>query len=134
MRKKNEVTLYNGGLIVLGVLILIFVAQFVAQQKQEIKSKYEQIVENEKVAVSSYTDKELVQKYYEISAEIKSYEELLEKRKSVYIQSFGSSYFAQSGEGGGLKDYEIKKKLEALRKIRALYLSEIYERELKPVE
>ena len=27
MRKKDEVTLYNGGLIVLGVLILIFVAQ-----------------------------------------------------------------------------------------------------------
>lgn len=120
--------LYDAGGAVIAVLLLVgLVIVAVGEKKKEIKSKYQQVVETEREQTPNYTDKELIGKYYEVEAETKNYSDALQGR--YVVTKIGSSYF--SAPSGGLKSYEIRKRLEALRKIRAIYKAEMYSRGLE---
>lgn len=132
MRKKNEVTLYDGGLIVLLVFVCIVAVAVgqAGQEAKEIRRKCEERLAREKIAISSYADDELITNYYQIDAELEGALDDLEGARRGAGGGFAEG-FLRGYKGGVTEECLIKIKIDTLRQIRALYLTEIARRELK---
>jgi len=122
MRKKNEVMLYDGGLTLLLVLVVILTI-VLAQNAKRVKDECRERLTKERISTPYYSDNELITKYYQIEAELQN---ALGSAKKTIILPIGKGFIASSGKGT-----LIKKKINTLRQIRALYLAEIYKRGLK---
>ena len=132
MRKKNEVTLYDGGLIVLLVFVCIVVVAVgqAGQEAKEIRRKCEERLAREKIAISSYADDELITNYYQIDAELEGALDDLESARRGAGGGFAEG-FLRAYKGGVTEECLIKIKVDTLRQIRALYLTEIAKRGVK---
>ncbi len=132
MGKKNEVKLYDGGLIILLVLVGIIVVAVgqAGQEAKEIRRKYEERLVREEIAISSYADDELITNYYQIDAELEGALDDLEGARRGIGEGFAEG-FLREYKGGVTEERLIKIKVDTLRQIRALYLAEITRRGLK---
>lgn len=132
MKKKNEVTLYDGGLIVLLVFAIIVVVAIgqAGEEAKEIRRKSEERLARERIAISSYVDDELITNYYQIDAELEGALDDLESARRGTGGGFAEG-FLRGYKGGVTEERLIKIKVDTLRQIRALYLAEIARRGLK---
>jgi len=147
MRKKNGVTLYDGGLILLLVVVIIGFVVSVAKRQEQIKKEYGERLAKERIFVSTYSDNELIAKYYQIEAELQNaLDELGTARGQAMREEIGkinenytgggavggfAQGFSKSFNVGAINERLIKIKIKILRQIGALYLTEIAKRELK---
>ena len=142
MKKKNEVTLYDGGLMFLVIVVCILVLVGVGKITYEEKRKWEEIFTAERIAIPDYSDDELITNYYQIDAELQgALDDLesargqatrysLEQRKKTSEGGFGEG-FARTYNPGVANERFIKIKVDTLRQIIALYLAEIAKRGIK---
>lgn len=122
-KKKNEVTLYDGGLIALLVFVCVFALVAAGQKAKEVRRECEERLARERIAIPYYSDDELITRYYQIDAEL---QDLLESAEVTTILPMGKGFIASSG-----KRALTKKRINTVRQIRALYLTEIARRGLK---
>jgi len=123
MQKKRGVKLYDGGLIALLVFVCVLAVVAVGQRAKEVRRECEERLARERIAIPYYSDDELIANYYQIDAEL---EGLLESAEAAMILPMGKGFIVSSGKGA-----LTKKKINTLRQIRALYLTEIARRGLK---
>jgi len=122
-KKKNEVMLYDGGLIALLVFVCVFALVAAGQKAKEVRRECEERLATERIAIPYYSDDELITRYYQIDAEL---QDLLESAEVTTILPMGKGFIASSG-----KRALTKKRINTVRQIRALYLAEIARRGLK---
>lgn len=148
-KKKNEVTLYDGGLIALLVFVCILVVVATAKITEEVRRECEGRLARERIAIPHYSDDELITKYYQIGAELQGLLDDLEgARGQAARYSLEQSKKSSEGHSGGAaagfaegfskgfnpgvaNERLIKIKIGVLRQIKALYLTEIAKRRLK---
>jgi len=123
MRKRNEVTLYQGGLIALLVFVCILAVVAAGQRAKEARRACEERLARERIAIPSYADDELITRYYQIDAELQG---ALDSSKKIMILPMGKGFIGKFDRGK-----LVKIKIDTLRQIRALYLAEIAKRGLK---
>jgi len=123
MQKKGGVKLYDGGLIALLVFVCILAVVAVGQRTKEVRRECEERLARERRAIPYYSDDELIAKYYQIEAEL---EGTLDSAKKAIILPMGEGFIVSSSKGA-----LTKKKINTLRQIRVLYLTEITRRRLK---
>jgi len=144
--KKNEVKLYDGGLIVLLVIVIILAVVGTAHVARETAREYEEKLARERIGIPDYSDDELIARYYQINAELQGALDDLEsaRRQAVRYSLEQSKDSGRGGAAGGfaqgfargynpgvVSERIIKIKVDILRQIRALYLTEIARRGLK---
>ncbi|NQS89428.1 hypothetical protein HQ584_06540 [Patescibacteria group bacterium] len=125
MRKKNGVTLYVDLITVVLICGLLLIV--LAKQKG---TEYRNRQEKEIGMISTYTDYELIEKYYKIDAELQNELNQLQLHQSKVMaksqdKNWGSSMTQGFSEG------VITAKIKMLRNIKTALLTEIYKRELK---
>lgn len=146
MQRKNGIKLYDGGLIALLVFVCVLAVVVVGQRAKEVRRKYEERLAREKRAIPYYNDEELIAKYYRTKAELQGAlddlggarneamgEEIRETSRD-YGGGFAGGFaegFSRAFRAGAIKERLIKMKVETLRQMRALYLTEIARRGLK---
>jgi len=139
MRKKDGVTLYNGGLIVLGVILLL--ADYKIQEEQNRKEALRKAEETRQMieTISNYTDDELIAKYYEVDTELQK--KLDERQQAKEEQTrkaltqeeysgFWGGFAKAMVTGPSIKESLITFEINDLRKIKAMILTEIHKRGL----
>ena len=146
MRRKNEVTLYQGGLIALLVFVCILAVVVVGQRAKEVRRECGERLARERIAIPYYSDDELITRYYQISAELQGALDDLEgaRRQAVReeIREASKDYggggavggfaegFSRGFKAGVIEERLTRIKVDTLRQIRALYLAEIAKRGL----
>lgn len=146
MRKQNELTLYEGGLIVLLIFASILLLVVVSKSAKNIRKKYGQILASEKIAIPHYTDDELLERYYQIEIEL---QETLDDLESTRAQAMRRTIedkttdHAGGAAGGFAKGFSkgfdvsaieerlIRIKIKLLRQIKVLFVIEINKRGLR---
>jgi len=147
MRRKNEVTLYQGGLIALLVFVCVLAVVVVGQRAKEVKKECKGRLAKERIAIPYYSDDELITRYYQISAELQgalddlegargqaTRHELREASKDYNGGGAAGGFaqgFARGFNPGVIEERLTRIKVDTLRQIRALYLAEIARRGLK---
>jgi len=123
VKKKDGVTLYSGGLIMLLVFVCVLAVVAVGQRAKEVRRECKERSARERRGIPHYSDNELITGYYQIEAEL---QDLLEDAEVAIILPMGEGFIASSG-----KRALTKKRINTVRQIRALYLAEIAKRGLK---
>lgn len=142
MKKKDEVTLYDGGLIALLVFVCLLAVVVVGQRAKEVKKESKERLATERRAISYYSNDELITNYYQIDAELQGALDNLEgarrqavreeiREVSVDHRGGFAEGFSRGFKVGVIKERLIRIKVDMLRQIRALYLAEIARRGLK---
>lgn len=147
MRKKDGVTLYDGGLIILLVLVCILAVVGTAYVTGETEREYKERLVRERRVIPYYSDDELIARYYQIEAELQGDLDDLESARGQatrYELREASKDYSGGGAVGGFaqgfargfnpgvaNERLIKIKVDAVRQIRVLYLAEIAKRGLK---
>jgi len=141
MRKKDGVTLYNAGLIVLGVILLL--ADYKIQEEQNRKEALRKAEETRQMieTISNYTDEELIAKYHEV--DMKLQEKLDERQQAKEEQTrivstrspeeysgFWGGFARAMDTGPSIKESLITFEINNLRKVKTMILTEIYKRGL----
>lgn len=146
MQNKKEVKLYDGGLIALLVFVCILAVVAVGQRAKEVRREWEERLARERRAIPYYGDDELITRYYQIKGELQGLlddlesargqatrHELREASKDYSGGGFWGGFaqgFARGFNPGVFSEGLIKRKINTLRQIRALYLAEIFKRGL----
>lgn len=146
MQKKEGVKLYDGGLIALLVFVCVFALVAAGQKAKEVRRECKERLAREKIAIPDYSDDELITNYYQINAELQgTLDDLESARRQAVRHSLEQSEdsggggavggfaqgFARGYNPGVINEGLIKIKVNTLRQIRALYLTEIARRGLK---
>ena len=126
MQKEKGVTLYAVDLITVVLICGLLLIVLAGQKGKEYKSRQEKEIK----AIPTYTDYELIEKYYKIDAELQNELNQLQLHQSKIIaesqdKNWGSSMAQGFSEG------VITAKIKMLRNIKTALLTEIYKRELK---
>lgn len=146
-KKKNEVTLYDGGLIALLVFVCVLAVVAVGQRAKEVRRECEERLARERIAIPYYSDDELIMRYYQIDAELQGdlddLESAREQATRHELREASKDYSGGGDAGGFAKGFArgfnpgvitedlVRVKIDTLRQIRALYLAEIARRGLK---
>jgi len=124
-------TLVIGALVLLlatYALLFVVVGQKATSQREKYAKEEQELVK----FIRMCSDNELVSKYYEIDSKLQiALDELNIAQGGATreaISNIGSKYKTYTG---GISIAFAKKKVEHLRKMRAILLTEVYKRELK---
>lgn len=147
MQKKEEVKLYDGGLIALLVFVGVLAVVAVGQRAKEVRRECGERLARERRAIPYYSDDELITRYYQVDAELQGDLDDLESARGQAtrheLREASKDYSGGGAAGGFAKGFArgfnpgviteglVRVKIETLRQIRALYLAEIARRGLK---
>lgn len=135
MKKQNELTLYEGGLIVLLIFASILLLVVVKKSAKNIREKYGQILASEKIAIPHYTDDELLERYYQIEIELQeALDDLEGARVKAMRQTIGdlsTEGFSKGFDVSAIEERLIRIKIKLLRQIKVLFVIEINKRGLR---